>query len=95
MNFFRQYGRQLFASAPMLSIVEESRAPPTLGRNETVITSLLDLVGAIENILQVLPETTNVSVVIGNSPVEQYWLARERLAFQPYISRTSFTWLTS
>jgi signal transduction histidine kinase len=93
MNFFRQYGRQFFASAPMLSIVEESRVPPTLGRNETAITGLLDLVGAIESILQVLPETTNVSVVIGNSPVEQYWVARERLAFQPYASRTSFRWL--
>src|SRR6516162_2554345 len=93
MNFFQQYGRQFFASAPTLSIVEESRVPPTLGRNETVITSPLDLVAAIENILQVLPETTNVSVVIGNSPVEQYWVARERLAFQPYASRMSFRWL--
>ena len=46
MNFFQQYGRQFFASAPMLSIVEESRVPPTLGRNETIVTSPLDLVAA-------------------------------------------------
>jgi hypothetical protein len=93
MNFFRQYGRQFFPSTPMLAIVEESRVPPSLGGNETVVTALLDLVGAIENILQVLPETTNVSVVIGNSPLEQYWLARQRLAFQPFARRVSFSWL--
>ena len=46
MNFFQQYGRQFFASAPTLSIVEESRVPPTLGRNETIVTSPLDLVAA-------------------------------------------------
>jgi signal transduction histidine kinase len=51
------------------------------------------LVGGIENILQVLPETTNLSVVIGNSPLEQYWLARQRLAFQPFARRVSFRWL--
>jgi signal transduction histidine kinase len=92
-SFFRQYGRQLFPSAPMLAVLEESRVPSHLGRNETVVTSSLDLVGAIENILQVLPETTNVSVVIGNSPLEQYWLARQRVAFQPFASRVSFSWL--
>ena len=68
-NFFRQYGRQFFPSTAMLAILEESRVPSNLGKNETVVTSLLDLVGAIENILRLLPETTNVSEVIGNSPL--------------------------
>jgi hypothetical protein len=93
MNFFRQYGKQFFPSTPLLAIVEESRVPPSLGGNETVVTALLDLVGAIENVLQVLPETMNVSVVIGNSPLEQYWLARQRLAFQPFARRVSVRWL--
>jgi signal transduction histidine kinase len=92
-SFFRQYGQQFSPSAPVLALLEESRVPSDLGRNETVATGVLDLVGAIENILQVLPETTNVSVVIGNSPLEQYWLAKERVAFQPFASRVSFRWL--
>ena len=52
--------------------MEESRAPSTPERNETIVTSYLDLAGAIENVVQLLPETTNISVVIGNSPLEEY-----------------------
>lgn len=92
-NFFRQYGRQLFPSAPMLAILEESRVPSNLETNEIVATGSLDLVGAVENILRLLPQTTNVLVVIGNSPLEQYWQARQRAAFQAYAGRVSFSWL--
>jgi signal transduction histidine kinase len=93
MNLFREYGRQFFPSTPMLAIVEESRAPSDLGKNETIVTTLIDLAGAIENITRILPETTNVSVVIGNSPLEQYWLARSRAAFQPFEPHLSFRFL--
>ncbi len=93
MNFFRAHGRPHFPTAPMLSIVEERRAPSDLQANETVVTGTIDLVGAVETILQVLPETNNISVVIGNSPVEQYWLERGRLAYQPFAGRVSFRWL--
>jgi signal transduction histidine kinase len=93
MEFFRDRGRHVFPSTPMLAIVEQNRAPSSLGSNETVVTSFLDLAGAVENILQVLPETTNISVVIGTSPLEQYWSAKERLAFQAFAGRISFRWL--
>jgi len=93
MNFFRQHGRQHFPTTPMLAIVEERRVPPDLRADETVVTVSIDLVGALETILRVLPETNNISIVIGSSPVEQYWLARGRLEFQPFEGRVSFRWL--
>ena len=93
MSFFQQYGRQFFPSARQLAIVDESRVPSNLQENETAITSVFDLVRAAQNILRLLPETTNVSVVIGTAPLEQYWLARARLAFQPYADRVSVSWL--
>jgi signal transduction histidine kinase len=93
MNFFREYGRRIFPSTSMLAIVEERRVPSSLETNETVVTSALDLVGAVENILQLLPRTRNISIVIGSSPLEQYWVERERIAFQPFASRVSFRWL--
>jgi hypothetical protein len=34
---------------------------------------VLDLPAFVENILRVRPETTNIAVVIGNSPNEQFW----------------------
>ncbi len=93
MNFFRRNGRPHFPTAPMLAIVEEHRVPPDLRANETFVTGSIDLVGAVETILRVLPETNNISVVIGSSPVEQYWLERARIAFQPFAGRVSFRWL--
>ena len=93
MGFFRQHGRPLFPTTPMLAIVEESRAPPDLRADETVVTSTIDLVGAVETILRVLPETNNISIVIGSSPLEQYWFAKARIAYQPFAGRVSFEWL--
>jgi signal transduction histidine kinase len=92
-NFFHRYGRQLFPATPMLAVARESRLPPNLGQLETAAAPSIDLVGAIDSILRVLPETTDVSVVIGNSPFEQYWLAKARQAFRPFESRVSFRWL--
>jgi signal transduction histidine kinase len=91
-SFFQHYGRQFSPSAPMLAILEQSRVPSQLESNETVVTGSLDLVGAIENILRLLPNTTNISVVIGNSPLEQYWLEKERVAFHPFAGQVSFAW---
>jgi hypothetical protein len=34
-----------------------------------------------------------VAVVMGNSPLEQYWAEQIRVGFRPYESRLSFTWL--
>jgi signal transduction histidine kinase len=93
MSFFQQYGRPFFPSTPLLAIVDVNRVPSNLEENETAVTSVFDLVRAAQNILQLLPETTNVSVVIGSAPLEQYWLARARLAFEPYADRVSVRWL--
>jgi signal transduction histidine kinase len=93
MNFFRQVGGRFFPKTPMLAIVEESRVPPDLSADETVVTTSIDLIGAVETILRVLPETKDVSIVIGSSPLEQYWLARGRLELQQFAGRVSLRWL--
>jgi signal transduction histidine kinase len=90
VNFFQRYGRQLFPSTPMLAVAQDL---PNLGQLETAAATSIDMVRAVETVLRVLPETTNISVVIGNSPLEQYWLAKARLAFRPFERRVSFRWL--
>jgi hypothetical protein len=47
---------------------------------------------AIENILQVLPDTKNVTVVVGASPIEEFWLEEIRKAVKPLANRITFTW---
>ena len=39
-----------------------------------------------------LPETNNIAVVIGNSPIEKYWLEQVRDAVQPFTSHVAFTY---
>jgi hypothetical protein len=41
----------------------------------------------------VLPETTNIAVVIGNSTNEQFWARELRREFQPFADRVQFEWL--
>jgi signal transduction histidine kinase len=42
--------------------------------------------------LRLVPETTSVAVVIGNSPIEKYWLGQMREAIRPFENRVTFTW---
>jgi signal transduction histidine kinase len=63
-----------------------------LTANDTVIAIDNDYSVVVENILQVLPETADVVVVIGNSPIEKFWTEQLRIAFRPFENRVSFTW---
>ena len=39
-----------------------------------------------------LPETADVVVVMGDSPIERYWVEQLRAAFRPLEDRVKFTW---
>jgi signal transduction histidine kinase len=94
LRLYQRYRMRLFPSTPLLAIAEERRFRPSeFAGNETTITSTIDFGVVIKNILQVLPETSNVAVVMGNSLLEQYWAEQIRSGFRPYESRLSFTWL--
>jgi signal transduction histidine kinase len=40
----------------------------------------------------VLPETNNIVVIVGNAPIEKFWLGQLRKAFQSFANRVAFTW---
>jgi ABC-type uncharacterized transport system substrate-binding protein len=92
--FFQRHRQQIFPATPMLfTAVEQRRVPfATLTPNDTTVAINIDFAAVIQNILQVLPETTNIVVVVGNSPLERYWREQVRGAVQPYAGRVSFTW---
>jgi signal transduction histidine kinase len=94
VNFFQRHRQQLFPATPALHTGLDQRRVPrnTLAANDAVVAVSMDLAGAIENILHVLPDTTSVAIVIGNSPNEKFWLEQMRVAFQPLESRVAFTW---
>ena len=47
----------------------------------------IDLNEFIENILQTLPNTTTLAVVIGDAPIEKFWVNEFLLALRPFESR--------
>ena len=93
--FVAQYRERLFPETPIIYTgMDGRRLPPgALQKNATFVGEDFNLPGFVEDILQVAPATTNIAVVIGASPLEQYWAAAFHAAFEPFTNRVSFTWL--
>jgi signal transduction histidine kinase len=93
-QFFQKYRPQFFPSTPLLISTADQRtfSADVLTPNDATVPSALDLPKLIENILQVLPKTRNIAVVIGASPLERFWTEVMRQAFQPFAGRVTFEW---
>ncbi len=93
--FVAQYRDRLFPKTPILYTgMDRRRLPPdALEKNAAFIGEDFDLPGFIEDILQIAPATKNIAVVIGASPLEQYWAAAFRKEFERFTNRINFIWL--
>ena len=93
-TFVQTYRQQLFPTTPMvLTVVDQRRVQfSLLTPNDAVAAVSIDYFGAINNILRVLPDTKNVAVVVGNSPIEKYWREEIGREVQPFADRIAFTW---
>ena len=75
-RFVQKYRAQLFPKTPMvLTAVEQRLVNRTdLTDSDTVIAVHNDFSAFFDSILQVLPDTQTIAVVIGASPLEKFWL---------------------
>lgn len=92
------WGRQrmaLFPATPVVIGAMEQGGPQTVGlnTNDAAVALHCELPALIEVMLDVFPATTNIAVVLGNSPLERAYVARCREAWQPFNSRVRFDWL--
>jgi hypothetical protein len=94
-RFFLQHRPQLFPTTPLLITGADERALSDLSltSNDTAVGVWFDQAKQIENVLQLLPDTTNIAVATGASPIEQFWLANLRRAYEPFTDRVKFEWL--
>ena len=93
--FFVQRNRQqLFPETPMLIVGADRRRIPVSGLKDidTGVMLDLDLAAYLKNVLQLRPETTEIAVIVGNSPVERYWTSELRREFQPFAERLKIEW---
>lgn len=94
VRYAQKHRLRLFPTTPMLLACADQRHFQTaaLTTNDAMVPLVHDPVGAVEDILQVLPQTTNMVVLLGKSPVEKFWVDELRRQFEPLTKRVSFVW---
>jgi signal transduction histidine kinase len=92
--FARKYRQQLFPGTPLLfaSVDERYLRDAPLGDNETAVAVVNDFPGVIDDILQLLPQTKQVAVVVGSGPVGQFWRRELEYEFMRFHDRLTFAW---
>jgi hypothetical protein len=92
--FARQYRQQLFPDRPLLFTAVDKRylAGAPLAENEAAVTSANDFPKLVEDILQLLPRTRQLFVVIGSGQLAQFWHAELGKEFQQFQDRLTFLW---
>jgi signal transduction histidine kinase len=92
-KFFQRHRQRLFPKTPLLVTGMEQRLYVTSGdANETSVLPAIDFQAAIKNILQVLPTTERIAIVLGASPLERYWKEQIGIAVEPLRDRVALTW---
>jgi hypothetical protein len=93
-GFVQRHRQQLFASTPMVfTAVEQRRLQySNLTANDAVVAVRINYLSAIENILQVLPDTKDLLVVVGTSPIEKFWKEAIGKEIEPLANRIKISW---
>ena len=93
-TFVQKYRAQLFPETPMVLTAVEQRLVNRTGLTEkdTVVPVYNDFPGFFRSILQVLPDTQTIAVVIGASPLEKFWLDEVKTEAKSFEDRVAFVW---
>ncbi len=94
-RFYVRHRAELFANAPLVMGALDARFSQQLPLlpGDAVVAGKLDLPALVGNILQVLPETQTIAVVVGASELERFWLGELKREFASFTSRVKFEWL--
>ncbi|WP_456635780.1 sensor histidine kinase [Bradyrhizobium sp. USDA 10063] len=93
-RFVQRYRAELFPETPMVLTAVEQRLVnrAELTDNDTVVSVHNDFSAFFSSILQVLPDTKTIAVVIGASPLEKFWLDEVKREAKSFESRVAFVW---
>ena len=77
----------------VFTAVDERRVQSSvLSVNDSVVAVRINYLAALENILRVLPDTKNVTVVVGPSPIEKFWKDEIAKEAEPLTNRVTLSW---
>ena len=91
-TFAQQFRQELFPATPMLIAGVDRRFVEngTFTENETTVATQHDPALMIDEVLRLLPETRTVTVVVGASQLEQFWLQEMKREFRRFDGRLQF-----
>jgi PAS domain S-box-containing protein len=94
-RFVVKFRDRLFPGTPVIYTGMDRRTvpPEAITRNATFVGEDFRLAGLVEDILQLAPDTTSIEVILGATPLERYWTAEFRRAFEPFTNRVTFNFL--
>ncbi|MBX9844047.1 MAG: ATPase [Xanthobacteraceae bacterium] len=92
--FVQRNRERLFTTTPMVfTAVEQRRVQLSwLTANDAAVPVWINYRAALENILQVLPDTKNITVVVGTSPIEKFWKEAIGKEAEPLAGRVALSW---
>ncbi len=93
-SFVQRNRQRLFAATPMVLMAVDQRRVQyfNLTAADAAVTVTINYLAAFENILQVLPDTKDVIVVVGASPIERFWKDAIGKEVQPLASQVKISW---
>ena len=92
--FFQKHRDALFPEAPLLIIATEARrvGPGALGPRDAAVLHRIDLPATIDTILATRPETREIFIVLGATPLERLWRDYAEKDLARYAGRLRFDW---
>jgi signal transduction histidine kinase len=92
--FAHKYRSLLFPKTPILLGALDQRwvQDKTLDEREIAVTATLDPAPIVGDVLRLLPQTTTVFAVIGDSPLEKSWREEFSRRLQTVTARVTVTW---
>ena len=94
-SFYGKYRDALFPSTPLLMLAMDERVAPVeyLKPGDAIVGIKLSPTRILDDILALLPDTTTVAVVFGDSPAERAWVDKLHKEFAAFENRVRFLWL--
>ena len=93
-QFYIRHRDELFPNAPLMVTGDEASLPSAkLRPGDSFVANTVPSVQVVTSLLKLLPDTSTIAVVFGESAPEQYWVSRLKDEFAPLAGRVRFVWL--
>ena len=92
--FARKHRQEIFPDTPLLfaSVDQRFLRGAPLGENEAAVAVVNDFPGLVEDILQLLPQTRQVFMVMGSGQLGEFWRRELEEQFARFRERLTFVW---